>query len=255
MALRNFQSQDFWAMIFARPLTILFLLPICNTQWVTPNLLTVLSILTKLGGVALLFWGTTYSTDVLAAVAVNLGLVLDNMDGTLARYRNCGTCFGYYLDKASDAITLTLIFWAMAYHAYLSTQDIWDLVLPLMATGGVLVAGYVKWVGDKAIQNCEITALQNDPQKLQDWVNKHVNHNPSTPPPTRGPLDWLRFFGKALFSILYFNEVDLYFWLAVALITSKYWVFTKMLCPILIVAVLLVPVIFAFKVNRAERHG
>ena len=52
MKLRNYQSDDFWAMLFARPMTILFLLPIVEKKWVTPNRITVLSILTKLAGCA-----------------------------------------------------------------------------------------------------------------------------------------------------------------------------------------------------------
>ena len=36
------------------------------------------------------------------------------MDGTIARYRNTASKFGFFYDKATDAVTMTIMFWAMA---------------------------------------------------------------------------------------------------------------------------------------------
>jgi len=252
--LRNYQSRDFWAMVFARPLTILFLLPIADWKWVTPNRLTILSIMTKLGGIALLALDRSFSGGVWAVVLVNLGLVLDNMDGTLARYRRCGTFFGYYLDKVSDAATLVLLFWAMGYRAYLVSHEVWDLLLPAMGVGGAMVAAYSRWVADRVETDQKLETLAGN-GGLRRWARERVDHDRSVPVPDRGLAGWLRWLGWALFSILLFNEVDIFFWVGLALITEHHWVFTRVLCPIYALGMIVGPVNFALKLWSSERTG
>lgn len=252
--LRNFQSRDFWAMVFARPLTILFLLPICEIRWVTPNLITVAALLLKAAGVALLFFGGSYTADVFAAVLLNLGLVADNMDGTLARYHRSSTYFGSYLDKVSDAVMWIFIFWAMAYRAYQVSGAMEDLVLPLMGVSGVLMAGYAKWAAKSESVNVKVKALSSDREALLEWARKTTGVNAGTPPPRRNAGDWARFFGWAFFSIILFNEVDLFFWIGLALITGHHWIFTQIICAALVVGAVAVPVGYAVKMYRLERR-
>jgi hypothetical protein len=254
MRLRNFQSKDFWAMIFARPLTILFLLPVADAAWVTPNRITVLAVLVKAAGISLIALDHSWAAGVWAAVLMNLGLVLDNMDGTLARYRQQGSFFGYILDKVSDAATLILMFWAIGYRAYCQTNDMLDLVLPAVGIGGAYVAAYSKWVADRTLSDIKIKKLVDDPVQLQSWARDRVRHDKTSLPPRRSAVDWLKWLSWAIFSILLINEVDFFLWAAVALISGQYWIFTRVLATILSLGIIVAPIIFVVQVYRAEKQ-
>ena len=253
MKLRNYQSDDFWAMLFARPLTILFLLPIVEKKWVTPNRITVVSILTKLAGSAFVFFDRTYSGGVIGAILLNLGLVLDNMDGTVSRFRNCPTKFGFYLDKISDAVTMTLMFWAIGFRTYETTNDIADLIIPLMASTASYVAGYSKWVSEKILYDLKI--IENFRKGTLEELGAKTDSCPIwSTPPHRTFFDWVKWFLYAIFSIFKINEVDVFFFAALALITGELWIFTKLECGILVFGIIVVPLIFAVKVIRRERE-
>ncbi|MBO4712253.1 CDP-alcohol phosphatidyltransferase family protein [bacterium] len=260
MKLRNYQSDDFWAMVFARPLTILFLLPIVEKKWVTPNRITVVSILTKLAGSAFVFFDRTYSGGVIGAILLNLGLVLDNMDGTVSRFRNCPTKFGFYLDKISDAVTMTLMFWAIGFRAYIDQtyeapffDKRIDLILPLIAATASYVAGYAKWVSERVLLDLKI--IENHRKGTLDEFGASMDRCPVwSTPPKRTFFDWLKWFLYAIFSIFKINEVDIFFFAALALITGKLWIFTWIECGILSFGIIVVPVIFAVKVIKKERE-
>ncbi|MBO4441618.1 CDP-alcohol phosphatidyltransferase family protein [bacterium] len=251
MKLRNYQSDDFWAMIFARPMTILFLLPLVEKPWVTPNRITVASILTKLAGVLFIFFDKSYLGAVLGAVFVNLGLVLDNMDGTVSRFRNCPTKFGYYFDKTSDCVTMVLMFWAVGFRGFRETEEQLMLIIPLLASAAVYVAAYSKWVSEKVLLELrlsekfyknEIVEFVGDMQKCPKWST----------PPQRGFTDWVKFFIQAIVSILKFNEVDIYFWVGLTLITGRYIIFT--VYSGFLVFGIFAPFVFGWKVLKRERE-
>ncbi len=225
--LRNYQSQDFWAMVFARPLTILFLLPIADMKWVTPNRITILSILTKLTGIVMLVWWLDYIGGIVGALMLNLGLVFDNMDGTLARYRKSSTYIGYFLDKSLDIIGLCGLFFAIGIRAYLLRgHDIIDLLIPALGFAGAAVTAYSKWVAMRVMDDAEIKIRYRD-GTLEEFAKSRLDPNRSEPPPERTLSDWIRWFIRAIISIKNFNEVDIFFFLLVAEIAGNEWIFTR----------------------------
>lgn len=253
MKLRNFQSADFWAMLFARPLTILFLLPIVEKKWATPNRITICAIFTKLLGTAFLFFDKSYSGAATGAVLLNLGLIFDNMDGTVARFKNCATKFGFFFDKVTDAATMVLMFWAIAFRAYGETQELIDLALPLIAVTSVYITAYSKWVSERVMFDMLLTE-----KFYKNEANDFIAAAQKTPepalPPQRSLVDWIKWLGRAFFSILYFNEVDIFFWAALALITEKYWIFTRLECGFLSLGLLAGPILFSIKVWKREKE-
>lgn len=216
--LRNFQSKDFWAMVFARPLTILFLFPVADLKWVTSNRITIASVLTKLTGIAMLVTIPSYWGGFWAGAVINLGLVLDNMDGTLARYRENSTFIGYYADKMSDIVTLAGIFFAMAWRQYQIGHNLADLVIPMVGFFGVAISAYAKWVANRLLTDIRLHQAMKD-NTLDDYARSRLDQNPSTPPPQRNFKDWIHWFYSAVISIREFNEVDINFfvWLSLAI--------------------------------------
>ncbi len=255
MRLRNFQSQDFWAMVFARPLTILLLLPLADRPWVTPDRLTWAANVTKAAGGALVAFGPNLAWWVVGIALVNLGLVLDNMDGTLARYRGTSSMLGYYFDKASDLALHGMMFAAVGYRAWVETGEVLDLVLPVAAYAGFCGSGYAKWLAIKVMGDAELIAAHRDGQ-VPALVEKRLRQNPSTQPPQRGPRDWAVFLGRAVISIPKINEVDIPFFAAVAIVSGEWWIFTRVMCAIYASGALLGPIKFQRDLGKylAERR-
>ena len=79
-------NQDFWDILYGRPSAVLFLVLFGGIRWITPNLLTIASLLLKLGTCALLYWGDT-GDWIMGAILLQLSCTLDCADGQLARYR------------------------------------------------------------------------------------------------------------------------------------------------------------------------
>ena len=250
--LRNFQSDDFWAMIFARPLTILFLIPLIEKKWITPNKLTTLSFLTKIIAIILIAFNFSYQAGIWGAILINLGLIFDNMDGTVARFRNSGTYFGYFFDKATDAISFVLLFWAMGYRAFHFTNSIIDLILPFAGVTGAFIANYSKWVADHVLTEIEIKKNLKI-NKIENWAKNRTKGFVFKEPPKRNITDWIKWFLSAIVSILKFNEVDIYFWSALALIFEKYWIFTRFNAFFLTFGLLGGPIVFLIKIKKAEK--
>ena len=253
MRLRNFQSADFWAMVFARPLTILFLMPLVEKKWVTPNRITVLSVASKIAGSLYIFLDMSYRGAVAGAILINLGLILDNMDGTVARFRNTASKFGFFFDKATDAVTMVLIFWAIGFRAYQFTNDIYDLVIPMISVTCVYITAYSKWVAERVLLDMNISEKYYR-SGLNEFAAEAEKGFIWAPPPKRNALDWIKWFGRAIFSILYFNEVDIFFWAGLALITEKYWIFTKFNCGFLLLGLFVGPILFGVKVWKRENE-
>ncbi len=252
--LRNFQSQDFWAMLFARPLTILFLLPIIEFNFVTPNRITILAIITKVAATFFIAFDFSYRGAILGAVLINLGLVLDNMDGTIARYRKCGTQFGYVFDKVSDSFTLAFLFFAMGWRGYNISSNIIDLILPLAAMSGAFVSGYSKWVFQYVMKNVKLSEIKDNPEELRKYAEGNSVSTVSVAPPERTFVDWIKWFGKALFSILYMNEVDLFFWCGLSLVLSNMDIFNRYYSSVIALGVIGGPLLFSFKTYKAEKN-
>ncbi len=198
--IRNWQSHEWYAALVIRPLAILVMLVIADWRWVTPNRLTTVSILCKLLSAAAILAGWAWS----AALLLQLGVLFDHLDGTMARYRGAGSAFGNFYDKVGDAITWFVILLAAGWT--LAARDGSALPVVLAATGAyaVLTLGYMKWVAE---------ASRPRPPSPRPAA--------STAPPERTGAEWLRWFLGKLAQLPRFEEVDLFFWLGLALVVDR----------------------------------
>ena len=223
--IRNWQSSEFYARLVMRPLAILVMLVVADWRWLTPNLVTTLGNLAKLAGAALLVLDHREHA-LAAALAIQLGLLLDHLDGTIARYRDCGTTLGAFYDKVSDAVTWLAITGAVGWAAYRETGD---ARLPLAAVASayaLLVLGYMKWI---------VVAEQ----KKADWLEARANPvraplpaPTSHDPPVRTPRQWATWFASSLGRGFMFEEVDLFFWIGLGLVMGE----LELLCWLLVVS-------------------
>ncbi|WP_067621717.1 CDP-alcohol phosphatidyltransferase family protein [Alicyclobacillus acidiphilus] len=104
---------DIWTNYLYYPMSIAFVYLIRKTP-LSPNGVTVLSLVTCLAGCAGFFLGTR--TDEIAGLIVTqIAYVFDCADGQLARYRQQFSSIGGWLDQVADRVKEFAIYFSLAY--------------------------------------------------------------------------------------------------------------------------------------------
>jgi phosphatidylglycerophosphate synthase len=215
--IRNFQSTDWYAALVMRPLSILVMLVIADWRWLTPNRLTHMGNVTKLASAMFIFLDEpTYM--IAGVILLQLGVLFDHLDGTVARYRRQWSNFGSYYDKASDALTWFVIMLAIGWVAYRRSSDPIMLVLATTSAYAFLSLGYMKWVAHAEEQRLEWHLASEDAAPL---IAKNTRPPKLSEPPERTLKDWIKWFLWSMAQIVRFEEIDLFFWVGLALLIDQ----------------------------------
>jgi phosphatidylglycerophosphate synthase len=213
--IRNFQSEDWYPALVIRPLTIGIMLIIADWRFLTPNRLTTIANVFKLVGAWLVL---RPEHTILAVVMLQLGIVFDHLDGTMARYHRTFTKLGSYYDKVSDMITWAVIVMAVGWQAYRTSGDAKLIVFAAASVIALDLRGYIKWLYQAETERLRWLEAREDPAGA---VAKHTAPIVIAPPPTRSARDWAIWFGKKVAVVFIFEEMDLWFWLGLALLIDR----------------------------------
>lgn len=119
-------KDGWWASIFSGPLANRLLEPICDIQWISPNLITISSFF--IGVVAAwCFACGDHCHLIRGAVLVQLSFAVDCMDGQLARYRQQFSKLGAWLDRVSDRVKDFIYFFSLAWGFFTSHEEFFFL--------------------------------------------------------------------------------------------------------------------------------
>lgn len=139
------KDDEWWSSFVTSPLAVLVNWFVVDVKWITPNGITFLSLIVALIASVLIVRGGQISFYV-AALLINTSHVLDCMDGQMAKYRGITSRFGNYFDKVTDQIQIFFWFSAVAYAAYLQTEDISVIFLAFTGVTFYSLRVYVKYV-------------------------------------------------------------------------------------------------------------
>lgn len=245
--IRNFQSQEWYAALVIRPLSILVMLVIADWRWLTPNWLTTIGNLCKLGAAGLILLPEHW---VWAAVLLQLGVIFDHLDGTVARYRRAFTKLGSFYDKVSDLVTWTLIMLAAGWQVQASTGEVYYLVLAALSAMALATLGYMKWVAVAETERLRWLEAKQDPAGV---IAKRTAPIRVAPPPRRTRAEWLRWFFTMVSRVPRFEEVDLWFWLGLALVIGRLDLAIWVLFVSQTLQLLVMTVVRTLEVVRADR--
>ncbi|GAA2210761.1 hypothetical protein GCM10009850_062200 [Nonomuraea monospora] len=119
------RRDSWWTVYFVDPVACRVALPVANRTRMTPNGLTVFSLV--LGTVS----AACFATNQLMAGAgfFYLSFMIDCVDGKIARLKGTGTPFGLWLDYVGDRIRVVLCAGGLAYGQYALTGDVSYVVL------------------------------------------------------------------------------------------------------------------------------
>ena len=86
-AMKTRKAKDWWTVTFGDPVSWLILSLIGDWKWITPSGITLISLLVRLAGAVLI----AISCQIWGVIFIQIGIVMDHMDGNLARYRKSCT--------------------------------------------------------------------------------------------------------------------------------------------------------------------
>ncbi|GAA1660388.1 hypothetical protein GCM10009733_067700 [Nonomuraea maheshkhaliensis] len=119
------RRDSWWTVYFVDPVACRVTLPVANHTRLTPNGLTVISLVLGLVSAA------CFATNQLIAGAgfFYLSFMIDCVDGKVARLKGTGTPFGLWLDYVGDRVRVVLCAGGLAYGQYTLTGDVSFVVL------------------------------------------------------------------------------------------------------------------------------
>ncbi|MEV0380155.1 CDP-alcohol phosphatidyltransferase family protein [Nonomuraea sp. NPDC050643] len=119
------RRDSWWTVYFVDPVACRVALPVANHTRLTPNGLTVFSLV--LGAVSA---GCFAANQLVAGACVfYLSFMIDCVDGKIARLKGTGTPFGLWLDYVGDRVRVVLCAGGLAYGQYTLTGDVVYVVL------------------------------------------------------------------------------------------------------------------------------
>ena len=200
-------NEEWWSIMLGGPLGNLINARLADVAWVTPNRITWVGFLLKLVGGPLLLLRTP-SADVLAVVLLQLNVVCDCMDGSLARYRKAASVLGSFLDKITDVLGLLTVMAAVGWRVYLDTGDAGALLVAVLAGTSIVVRGYVYWV---------VAHLERERQVEAPSVGVDARLDCSSL--TLGGR--ARLMLRSMPRIIAFSESDLFFWIGLGIVLGR----------------------------------
>ncbi len=139
------KDDEWWSSFVTSPLAIVANWFVVDVKWISPNLITLMSLLVAFASSILIVMGGQ-SNFYIAAALINVSHILDCMDGQMAKYRGTSSRFGNYFDKVTDQIQIFIWFSAIAYASYSQVQDINVVFLAFTGVAFYSLRVYVKYV-------------------------------------------------------------------------------------------------------------
>ncbi|MEW9546843.1 CDP-alcohol phosphatidyltransferase family protein [Nonomuraea sp. NPDC050783] len=119
------RRDSWWTVYFVDPVACRVAIFVANRTRITPNGLTVLSLV--LGAASAACFAMNHL--VAGAVVFYLSFMIDCVDGKIARLKGTGTPFGLWLDYVGDRIRVVLCAGGLAYGQYTLTGEVGYVVL------------------------------------------------------------------------------------------------------------------------------
>ena len=201
-AMKNRQANDWWTITFGDPISWIVLGVIGDIKWITPIGITWLSFLCKIFPTVLMLYSDR-NLIIFAALLLQVGQVLDSMDGNLARYRYQTTLRGGFLDRILDGTGFIFVMSSFSWLTYQKGQEPYYLLLGPMAAAFYLVICYAYWT----------TAYQE-----QKRIGKSKKVNPGSNAKAIYHIPTWKYILKGQKKLFSIHQADFYFWVGLGLV-------------------------------------
>jgi len=201
-AVKNRQAKDWWSITFGDPISWLILGFIGDIKWITPIGITWVSFLCKILPAGLILYSERYFI-ISGALILQLGQVLDSMDGNLARYRNNTTLRGGFLDRILDGTGFIFVMSSFSWYTYQKNNEPYYIVLGPMVAAFYLVICYIYW---------------NTAYEEQKHSGKLKTVKPGSNVKNLEQISTWKYILYGQKKILSFRQADFYFWIGFGIV-------------------------------------
>jgi len=118
------RNDSFFGKVFGHPFSLV-LVAMVEKTFITPNMLTFISLCFSLFGAYSVAFIPGHMGLVIAAISLHVAYIFDCADGQLARWRGKGSDFGAYFDVMSDQLQHRLVIIAIAVRYMDDMNVIW----------------------------------------------------------------------------------------------------------------------------------
>lgn len=108
LSLKEMKKDSFYGQILSHPVATFIVCLIENTK-ITPNFITFFSLLIALSGTYFIGFDKSYMGLIYGFLLLHFALILDSVDGQLARWKNKMSSFGGYFDGLIDHVKHRII--------------------------------------------------------------------------------------------------------------------------------------------------
>ncbi|MBI2508148.1 CDP-alcohol phosphatidyltransferase family protein [Candidatus Woesearchaeota archaeon] len=164
-----------------------------NTQ-ITPNQVT-LSLLFFNVLVAFFFAMNNYLFSILAIVPFELMIVIDQVDGELARYKKATSLDGLFLDSLSEVIIMPLVFAGVTIGVMQNHFDILVLIFGISAIFFSFYNGIIQYLKHEVIFSKLVECAQGK--------SPHISIDKSVPIPNEKHTQYKKSFLRNLFRLIF----------------------------------------------------
>lgn len=129
-------KNSYFAFYVGRPISYLLTIPFLYTS-ITPNIITIISIVFSTIGFMLLGFGSSLSHRLIGLLFFFLWNIFDGIDGNIARYKNVKTISGDTLDTFGGYYSMCLMLFGLGVSSFNDFEDIVIInnVFPLVLSG------------------------------------------------------------------------------------------------------------------------
>lgn len=138
LPIKKNSNSSWWVKLWVRKTSFLFTYLFINLGF-SPNAVSLLSIFVSLAACALFMTPAKWAV-ILAVILINFWLVLDCVDGNIARCRKIKTVYGEFVDDIGGYYTVAFVYLAIGVCAYniggvlFGTNNIWPIILGSMSS-------------------------------------------------------------------------------------------------------------------------
>ncbi len=161
---KSFHNQEPWFnVLFLKIITIPLTYLIVNFTKITPNIISVLSLIFGILSAYFYFSGNV----LLGGIIYFISYIFDAIDGKVARIIKTGKPYGEWMDIAIDRLNLTLISTGIAYNYFLISEDFKLLLLNSFFLG-------LTFIGSESRYHIDIYKLKNPTKEVDiDFTSKY----------------------------------------------------------------------------------
>lgn len=199
------QAKDWWTLTFGDPMSWLILSLVGDWKWITPMGITILSLFVRIAGAVTIALGAGGSL-IWGVFLIQLGVVMDHMDGNLARYRKITNLTGGFMDRIFDGVSFLAIISGLGWLAVSQGAPFYLLLLAPLTGGFYLVICYMYWsyayyelreFGESKL--VKPGAIESDQSDVPTW----------------------KIIIRGQKRILNFHHIDFYFWVSLSVVIGK----------------------------------